>query len=66
MFHPAFVVQDIPVVVELVEPLVAVVDIPVVEVVGTLVAVDKVIEGMVVRKQELLVVDKRFACVLLL
>lgn len=66
MFHPAFVVQDIPVVVEQVEPLVAVVDIPVVEVVGTLVAVDKVIEGMVVRKQELLVVDKRFACVLLL
>lgn len=66
MFHPAFVVQDIPVVVELVEPLVAVVDIPVVEVVGTLVAVDMVIEGMVVRKQELLVVDKRFACVLLL
>ena len=66
MFLPAFVVQDIPVVVEQVEPLVAVVDIPVVEVVGTLVAVDKVIEGMVVRKQEQLVVDKRFACVLLL
>jgi hypothetical protein len=64
MFLPAFVVQDIPVVVEQVEPLVAVVGIPVVEVVGTLVAVDKVIEGMVVHKREQLVVDKRFACVL--